>query len=145
MNPRFSNITRRDFLGRTAAGIGAGLVLGAPGILRAAHAAESDKIHVGLIGMGRQGGVLFDAMRNIPGLHLQAVCDIWDYSRTLDNFFAAIRGKARLNCDARTAFLSEAPVYWVNSSARKKEPIVFTRDQLAVYAHPCPFGQLTFC
>jgi predicted dehydrogenase len=31
--------------------------------------------------MGRQGKVLFEAMRNIPGLHFQAVCDIWDYNR----------------------------------------------------------------
>ena len=75
-----SNIPRRDFIQRTAAGVGAGLVLGAPNILRAADAAPSKNLNVALVGMGKQGGVLFDAMKNIPGLHFQAVCDIWDYS-----------------------------------------------------------------
>ena len=81
MNPRYSNITRRDFLGKSFAGVGAGLVLAAPGMLRAASAGESAKIHIGLIGTGRMGCVLLDAMSNIPGLHIQAVCDIWDYNR----------------------------------------------------------------
>jgi predicted dehydrogenase len=76
-----SSINRRDFLAKTAVGAGAGLVLGAPGILRAADAAPSKKLNVALIGMGKQGQVLFDSMRNIPGLHFQAVCDIWDYNR----------------------------------------------------------------
>jgi len=62
------------------AGAGAGLVLGAPSILRAANADGSDKIHVALVGMGKQGRVLFEAMSNIPGIHFQAVCDIWDYN-----------------------------------------------------------------
>jgi len=73
-----SVISRRDFLAK--AGIGAGLVLGAPGMLRAATPGASDKIHIALIGMGKQGRVLFEAMANIPGLHFQAVCDIWDYN-----------------------------------------------------------------
>ena len=50
----------------------------------------------------------------------------------LENFFDAVRGKAKLNCDARAAFLSEAPVYWVNRSALSKQPIVFTPEQLSV-------------
>jgi len=81
MNPQSSNITRRDFIGKSVASVGAGLVLGAPGMLRAASAGESDKIHVGLIGTGRMGRALLDAMSNISGLHFQAVCDIWDYNR----------------------------------------------------------------
>ncbi len=80
MTPSPTPLNRRDFLSKTAAGIGAGLVLGAP---RTAHAATdaSDKIHVALVGVGKQGRVLFEAMSNIPGLHFQAVCDIWDYNR----------------------------------------------------------------
>jgi hypothetical protein len=257
MKSRYSDITRRDFIGKSVAGVGAGLVLAAPGMLRAANADGSDKIHVGLIGMGRQGGVLLEAMSNIPGLHFQAdffktrehfdnLMAIFDYdtaqggvrasyqilmatsdhsgyfekfmgtegtikiseqtlysnivrddaapsweslvergflkmkpipgqTRTvsssgilagptdlpdpdyglpgdlpriqyrngfkgvmpphqphLENFFAAVRGQARLNCDAREAFLSEAPVHWVNRSALRKEPIVFTPDQLSL-------------
>lgn len=81
MNPPSSSISRRDFLSKSVAGAGAGLVLGAPNILRAADAGPADKIHVALVGMGKQGRVLFEAMSNIPGLHFQAVCDIWDYNR----------------------------------------------------------------
>ncbi|KAB2642492.1 MAG: twin-arginine translocation signal domain-containing protein [Verrucomicrobia bacterium] len=77
-----SSINRRDFLAKTAVGVGAGLVLGTPGLLRAATAGSpSNAINVALVGQGKQGQVLFDAMRNIPGLHFQAVCDIWDYNR----------------------------------------------------------------
>ena len=76
-----SSINRRDFLAKSAAGAGAGLVLGVPGLLRAADASPSKKLNVALIGHGKQGEVLFDAMRNIPGLHFQAVCDIWDEHR----------------------------------------------------------------
>ncbi len=62
--------------------VGGGLVLGAPAILRAAATATapSEKLNVALVGMGRQGAVLVDAMRNIPGLYFQAVCDICNYS-----------------------------------------------------------------
>jgi predicted dehydrogenase len=83
MNSEPSPINRRDFLSKTVAGVGAGLVLGAPSVLRAANAdgtAANDKINIALVGMGKQGRVLFEAMANIPGLHFQAVCDIWDYN-----------------------------------------------------------------
>jgi len=81
MNPSSFHLSRRDFLSKSVGGIGAGLVLGAPNILRAADAGGSDQLHIGLIGQGKQGRVLFEAMKNIPGLHFQAVCDIWDYNR----------------------------------------------------------------
>ncbi len=80
MNEKQTSLNRRDFLARAGIGTG-GLVLGAPGILRAANKGPSDAIHVALVGVGKQGSVLFEAMKNIPGLHFQAVCDIWDYSR----------------------------------------------------------------
>ncbi len=76
-----SNIPRRDFLQRSAAGIGAGLVLGAPGLLKAGDNSPSKKLNIALVGMGKQGRVLFEAMMNIPGLRFQAVCDISDYNR----------------------------------------------------------------
>lgn len=78
MNTNSSPISRRSFLAKS---VGAGLVIGAPSILSAAAKGPSDKIHVGIIGFGKQGRVLFEAMSNIPGLHFQAVCDIWDYNR----------------------------------------------------------------
>lgn len=70
---------RRDFLTRSSLLAGGGLVLGAPSLLKAAQG-NNDKINVALIGMGKQGRVLFESMMNIPGLHFQAVCDIWDYN-----------------------------------------------------------------
>ena len=71
-------ISRRKFLARS---LSAGLILGAPSILKASAAiGNSAKIHVAMVGFGKQGRVLFDAMANIPGLHFQAVCDIWDYN-----------------------------------------------------------------
>ena len=79
MNTDPATLTRRDFLAKSTLA-GAGLLLAAPGILRAASG-PSDKIHVALVGFGKQGRVLFEAMSNIPGLHFQAVCDIWDYNR----------------------------------------------------------------
>jgi predicted dehydrogenase len=50
----------------------------------------------------------------------------------LENFFDAVRGKAALTCDARHAFESEAPIYWVNPSALSREPINFTAEHLSV-------------
>ena len=82
MNTDPSHLSRRDFLSKSLTGVGAGLVLGAPGILRAASAQDSDAIHVAIVGFGKQGReALFASMKNIPGLHFQAVCDIWDYNR----------------------------------------------------------------
>jgi len=73
-----SVLSRRNFLTRSAA---AGMVLGAPAILRANSKTPSDTLNVALVGFGKQGLVLFEAMQNIPGIHIQAVCDIWDQSR----------------------------------------------------------------
>ena len=50
----------------------------------------------------------------------------------LENFFTAIRGKGKLNCDARHAFESEAPIYWVNPSAIENRTITFTEEHLSV-------------
>jgi predicted dehydrogenase len=50
----------------------------------------------------------------------------------LENFFDAVRGKAKLNCDARHAFESEAPIFWVNPSALTQQPIDFTSEHLSV-------------
>ncbi|HAV13610.1 MAG TPA: gfo/Idh/MocA family oxidoreductase, partial [Opitutae bacterium] len=68
-------LSRREFLSKST--LGAGLVLGAPSILKAKEpGAPSDDIRVGFIGCGKQHEVLFNAMVNIPGLHYVAACDI---------------------------------------------------------------------
>ena len=74
-------MSRRDFLALSAAGAGGGLIAAAPGENTVSPGGGPDAIHVAVVGFGKQGQVLFDAMKNIPGLHFQAVCDIWDYSR----------------------------------------------------------------
>ncbi len=79
MNDSPTSLSRRRFIGSTGVA-GAGLVLGAPGILKAA-AAGGDAIHVALVGFGKQGEVLFNCLKNIPGLRFQAVCDISDWNR----------------------------------------------------------------
>lgn len=48
----------------------------------------------------------------------------------IENFFDAMRGKAKLTCDARHALESEAPIYWVNPAAEKREIIKFTDEHL---------------
>ena len=74
-----NHITRRRFL-KSGALAGAGLVFGAPAVLSStARNAPSDELKVGFIGCGAQQQVLFNAMRNIPGIHYQAVCDIMQY------------------------------------------------------------------
>jgi len=75
MNLELPSFSRREFLSKST--LGAGLVLGAPSILKAkAPGAPADDIRVGLIGCGKQQEVLFNAMVNIPGIRFVAACDI---------------------------------------------------------------------
>jgi len=92
MNTDPSQLSRRDFLTKSLTGVGAGLVLGAPGILRAANAEGSDAIHVALVGFGKQAEVLFECLKNIPGLRFQAVCDI--SKNSINKFRSVSRGMA---------------------------------------------------
>lgn len=48
----------------------------------------------------------------------------------IENFLAAIRGDEKLSCDARHAFESEAPIYWVNPAANSRRIINFTEEHL---------------
>ena len=50
----------------------------------------------------------------------------------IENFVAAMRGEAKLTCDARHALESEAPIYWVNPAAENHEIIQFTDEHLHV-------------
>ncbi len=91
MNMESMILSRRDFLSKSLAGAGAGLVLGAPNLLRAANQTEgSDVIHIALVGFGKQGEVLFNCLKNIPGLRFQAVCDISPHR--ISKFRSASRG-----------------------------------------------------
>lgn len=75
MDDKHLSVSRRRFISTTG-GFGAGLVLGAPGILQASEGSPNDRINVALVGYGKQAEVLFECLKNIPGLHFQAVCDI---------------------------------------------------------------------
>ena len=75
MDFELPSLSRREFLSKST--IGAGLVLGAPSILKAeASGSHDDDIRVGFIGCGKQHEVLFNAMVNIPGIRYVAACDI---------------------------------------------------------------------
>ncbi|OHB63665.1 MAG: hypothetical protein A2Y77_13260 [Planctomycetes bacterium RBG_13_62_9] len=73
-------LDRRGFL-RSAAGAGAALAFGPAVFSDLRAAAGNDSINVALIGAGEQGRVLMEAVRRIPGVRFQAVCDIWPYNR----------------------------------------------------------------
>lgn len=90
MTTQLSTLSRRDFLAKST--LGAGLVLGAPSILRSREpGAPADDIRVGFIGCGKQHEVLFNAMVNIPGIHYVAAADIM--RDRLGRTFGAIRGR----------------------------------------------------
>ncbi|MGB0745158.1 MAG: Gfo/Idh/MocA family oxidoreductase [Opitutales bacterium] len=89
-----SKITRRDFITKGTAG--AGLMMGAPSIIRAETAATpSDELRVGFIGCGKQHEVLFNAMVNIPGIRYVAACDIM--KARLGRTFSAIKSRFDYN------------------------------------------------
>jgi predicted dehydrogenase len=80
-----SSITRREFIGTTAAA-GAGLLLTScsPDSSPKTAANKSstlNKINIALIGCGAQGQVLLESLQVIEGIRLLAVVDIWDYNR----------------------------------------------------------------
>jgi len=80
MNFELPSLSRRDFI--TKSTLGAGLVLGAPSVLKAKEAgAPADDIRVGFIGCGKQHEVIFNAMVNIPGVRYVAACDIMEGRR----------------------------------------------------------------
>jgi predicted dehydrogenase len=71
------DVTRRDFLASTGAGIGAGAIasLGAPAIGRALGTAN-DRIVLGLIGCGGQGRHDMNCFMGLPEVEVAAVCDV---------------------------------------------------------------------
>ena len=50
----------------------------------------------------------------------------------LENFFAAVRGEAKPNCDARAAFVTEVMVWHLEAAAREHRIIDLSEDCLAV-------------
>jgi predicted dehydrogenase len=77
-------ITRRDFIGATAAA-GAGLLLTScspdAGTEAPKKKSSLNNINVALIGYGMEGGVLMESLLKIDGIQVVALCDIWEYAR----------------------------------------------------------------
>ena len=76
-----SSITRRDFLGATAAA-GAGLLLASGTKAFSQTGSANGKLNVALIGFGAEGRVLLESLLVITGIRLVAIVDIWPYART---------------------------------------------------------------
>ncbi len=71
--------SRRDFLKTSSAAISTAAV-SSLAISRAAHAAGSDTIKVGLVGCGgRGGGAVLQAMNADPGVRIVALADLFDH------------------------------------------------------------------
>ena len=70
-----SRIERREFLGQAGAGAAA-LLAGYTATAKGYAANET--IHVGCIGTGGRCRRLMESLRQIPGVRITAVCDIWD-------------------------------------------------------------------
>ncbi len=72
------NLSRRDFIrrGSTTAAAAAGLaVLGAPAVLRGQNL--NSRINVGVIGTGSRGCYLIRLLKELPGITITDVCDIY--------------------------------------------------------------------
>jgi len=94
MNFQIPSLSRRDFIAKST--LGAGMLLGAPSILKAkAAGAPGDDIRVGFIGCGKQHEVLFNAMVNIPGIRFVAACDIM--KARVGRTFSAIKSRFDYN------------------------------------------------
>ena len=50
----------------------------------------------------------------------------------IENFFRAIRGEAKLNCDGAHAFQSEAPIFRINEAVEAEKRLFFTDDDFAL-------------
>ncbi len=74
-------INRRGFI-RYSAAAGAGLLL-TPVALSKAAAKQTQPINTAIIGVGRQGKILLDLLIKIPGVKMNAICDIWKYSQLI--------------------------------------------------------------
>jgi predicted dehydrogenase len=70
---------RRTFLA-SAAAAGTGLAMARESLAQEASSGTDD-LNIAMIGVGRQGRVLMEAMLLIPGLRFRAICDIWPRSQ----------------------------------------------------------------
>lgn len=101
---RMPMAARRDFLKGLAASIGGAAALGELPWLSPLQAApvgqaSSDRVRIGMIGIGSRGSFLMDHLLRTPGVEIAAVCD--DYAPNLDRAGAATGRKAFSTRDYR--------------------------------------------
>ena len=101
---------RRRFLQALAGSLAGGPAMLAPpwfSSLRAqpVGAAPSDRVRLGLIGVGSRGALLMDHLQQTPGVSVAAICDV--YPPHLERALAATGGKAKGYGDYRA--LLDAP------------------------------------
>ena len=70
-----SDVERRAFL-KTAAGVGAAALSGAPAIL--AQRGANDRIGVAVVGVGTRGHFLLDWVQEAPNTEIRVICDLYD-------------------------------------------------------------------
>ena len=82
-----NNLSRRKFLGISAAAAGASLaantILLEPEPLLASTVAASDRLRFGIIGIGMQGNWLLSSAIELPGVECVRACDLYDGRHTL--------------------------------------------------------------
>ena len=67
--------TRRSFIKKSAATLGAPLILSKPTVFSLLEATPSDQLNVGVIGTGSRGQGLMRILNQIEGINLMAICD----------------------------------------------------------------------
>ncbi len=91
---------RRAFLGQM--GLGAGLVAGGCQATARGYPAN-ETIHLGCIGTGGRCRQLMATLKDLPGVRIVAVCDVWDDNLARGKELAAPRARATKNYEALLA------------------------------------------
>lgn len=99
-----SQVARRAFLRGLATSIGSAAALSELPWLSALRAAPvgqaaSDRVRIGMIGIGSRGGLLMDNLLQTPGVEIAGVCD--DYAPNLERAHLATKRKAFATADYR--------------------------------------------
>jgi predicted dehydrogenase len=79
MKDHTNNWSRRRFIGSSAAGIAAAMII--PEVIGCKSSSRNGNIRLGFIGMGRQSMFLLDGFIKIPGVDVVAGCDVYGIKR----------------------------------------------------------------
>jgi len=85
-------LSRRKFLGATAASAGLMLASGAQVLGQEKTQSPNGKLNVALIGFGAEGRVLVESLLKIQSIQIVAIVDIWEYARSVGEKFLKAMG-----------------------------------------------------